>query len=386
MPSSSTTQSDLPIGFIHCVERLTHTKLDQAIRVAGGGNNRVYQVKLKDGRFMAAKCYPRTPEDPRDRLGTEYGAVRFMVGLGLGSLIPTALGADPEGFYQNDDSIVSDGQTVKKLTCKKNIGIALYEWIDGTPIGAAGSRQESDIEALLNLLRSLHMHRNKKEAAAQPAASEACFSGLDLMTRLTQRRETFADTHHCDLRLFLETQLDPLLTQAHTRAQNIYVHFGMNFIEPLTLTQCTLSPADIGFHNALRRPEGGVTFLDFEYFGWDDPVKLTADIMLHPGSALDATERRRLADGVGALYGQDPSFGLRLTALLPLFHLRWCLIFLNEFLPTGWKRRSFAQNSDLNQTEILACQLEKAQHMLNAAQEALTAPMLRNPFPVVPYF
>ena len=40
-----------------------------------------------------------------------------------------------------------------------------------------------------------------------------------------------------------------------------------------------LSPSDFGFHNALLRGRPGVpgardwVFLDFEYFGWDDPAK-----------------------------------------------------------------------------------------------------------------
>ena len=45
-----------------------------------------------------------------------------------------------------------------------------------------------------------------------------------------------------------------------------------------------LSPSDFGFHNALRRPDGTIVFVDFEYFGWDDPAKMMADAMLHPGN------------------------------------------------------------------------------------------------------
>ena len=50
----------------------------------------------------------------------------------------------------------------------------------------------------------------------------------------------------------------------------------------LPVEQRTLSPSDFGFHNALRRPDGRVVFLDLEYFGWDDPAKMISDFLLHP--------------------------------------------------------------------------------------------------------
>ena len=41
------------------------------------------------------------------------------------------------------------------------------------------------------------------------------------------------------------------------------------------------SPSDFGFHNALLKDNGKLCFLDFEYFGRDDPVKLMADFIWH---------------------------------------------------------------------------------------------------------
>ena len=79
---------------------------------------------------------------------------------------------------------------------------------------------------------------------------------------------------------------------------------GLDFDTVLPQEQRSLVPSDFGFHNALRRPDGTLAFFDFEYFGWDDPVKLTADVLLHG--------------------------------------LRWALIVLNEFLPDCWRRRVMA--------------------------------------------
>jgi hypothetical protein len=85
-----------------------------------------------------------------------------------------------------------------------------------------------------------------------------------------------------------------------------------------------------------------LAFLDFEYFGWDDPVKLTADILLDPGRPLKPPQIMRFRRAATRLYGGDPAFANRLSAYLPLFGLRWVLILLNEFIPERCQRRVLA--------------------------------------------
>jgi hypothetical protein len=106
-----------------------------------------------------------------------------------------------------------------------------------------------------------------------------------------------------------------------------------------------------------------LAFLDFEYFGWDDPVKLTADILLHPGRPLEPTQRRRFRRAATQLYGDDPAFASRLSAYLPLFGLRWVFILLNEFIPERWQRRVLAGETG-NWSDVRARQLAHARNFL----------------------
>ena len=115
----------------------------------------------------------------------------------------------------------------------------------------------------------------------------------------------------------------------------------MSFVLPLPGERRSLCPSDFGFHNALRNATG-LTFLDFEYFGWDDPVKLTCDFLLHPGMRLSDSLKRRFVAAALVIYGADPTFARRLSLLYPLFAVRWCLILLNEFLPERWAHRVHA--------------------------------------------
>jgi hypothetical protein len=75
-------------------------------------------------------------------------------------------------------------------------------------------------------------------------------------------------------------------------------------------------------------------------------VKLTADMLHHPGTPLGSPQAVRLRAAALRIYGDDPAFAPRLAALFPLFGLRWVLILLNEFLPERWQRRVAAGDAD----------------------------------------
>jgi len=89
-----------------------------------------------------------------------------------------------------------------------------------------------------------------------------------------------------------------------------------------------------------------LTFLDFEYFGWDDPVKLMSDSLLHPGTPMAAPVRLHFHTAIQRVYEREPDFAPRFEALYPLFGLRWVLILLNEFHPDRWRVRALAGDTD----------------------------------------
>ena len=140
---------------------------------------------------------------------------------------------------------------------------------------------------------------------------------------------------------------------------------SLDFAAELPQEWQSLVPSDFGFHNSLRRGDGSLAFVDFEYFGWDDPVKLTADILLHPGRPLAPEQRRRFRQGAVRLYGEDRTFERRLAAYLPLFGLRWVLILLNEFIPERWQRRVLAGDTT-SWNDAKARQLDHARAFLAA--------------------
>ena len=316
--------------------------------VTGGGNNRVYRAGLADGRKVAAKCYPSQKEDPRDRLGVEFGGLGFLADQGVGQALPRPLAADRE------------------------TGVALYEWIEGEAVSATdpAARRSGDVDQALGVLAKLHDLRLAPGAKDMPPGSDPCFSGADLVAGIAGRRRRLGEVaeDNDSLRAFLLGKFDAALEEATQLAVKSYEAAGMDFHAAITEPERTLSPSDFGFHNARRREDGSLVFLDFEYFGWDDPAKLTADILMHPGTVLGTEEVAEFRAGLANIYRDGDGYDLRLSALWPLFCLRWCMILLNEFLPERWFRRAYADGGRDRET-AQARQLEKSKAMLRRAEE-----------------
>lgn len=302
----------------------------------GGRNSRVYKVRSQ-GQHFALKQYPSRADDPRDRLGTEVAALRLMQRHGI-EVIPRVVAVDRERNF------------------------VLLSWIDGVLVGAPG---DTDIDSATRFLSSVHGLRRAPGAAELQPAAEACLSGGEIERQLCARLALLEKVAAAepDLGTFLSQRVTPAcayyVAEARTRMRANGLDFGME----LPQDKRSLVPADFGFHNSLRQGDGSLAYIDFEYFGWDDPVKVTADILLHPGVPLGGAQQLRFRNAAERLYGEDASFGVRLEALLPLFGLRWVLILLNEFVPERWQRRVLAGAAE-SWGEAKARQLNKARAML----------------------
>lgn len=331
MPSSATDRRD---ATWMAVEALTGEPVRELVPVRRSGNSRVFRATTKTGTF-ALKLYPPRGKDPRDRLGVEAAALDFMRARGI-------------------------GQTPRPITADRGRNAALLEWIEGDPVAAPA---EADIDAALAFLDRLHKAACE-DAKGLPLASEACLSAAELERQIARRLIRLAEAGRKapQLAAFLDKEMTVAADTLTAMAKARYAGIGLAWEADLEEGRRTLSPSDFGFHNALRRPDGTLAFLDFEYFGWDDPAKLACDVLLHPGMDLPAGLKLRFLDGVRTLFGGDLTLAVRLDALYPLFGLRWCAILLNEFLPEKWALRVHAGESDAAAAQ--ARQLTKARALL----------------------
>ena len=137
-------------------------------------------------------------------------------------------------------------------------------------------------------------------------------------------------------------QLEKTLSEAETR-------------EELSTDELILSPSDFGFHNVLEH-DGELFFVDFEYAGWDDGIKLLCDFSCQPELPVTNAQARQFCEIVERNL-TIPLLMERVIMLTPLHRLKWCCILLNEYLPGGRDRRV---HSGLRTPGLREAQLVKA--------------------------
>jgi len=313
-------------------------------RIGGGRNSQIYRLTCGRSATYAGKLYFRHGSDDRDRLDVEFSSLQFLWENRI-RCIPQPIGADREHGY------------------------AVYEYVDGRKISAP-EVTDSDIDYAVQFLARLKQLKSRKKSWNFPPASEACFSVQAIVNNIELRLNRLSaiqngGAQYQALHKFLANNLTPAYTEIIKWCQSTLSQSEISFAADLGPEERMLSPSDFGFHNALRRSDGRIIFLDFEYFGWDDPAKMVSDFLLHPAMELSAEHKRRFLSGILNRFGDCRYLDRRVESVYPLFGLKWCLILLNEFIPEELLRRGFASKSELNINDLQTAQLSKARIMLS---------------------
>ena len=301
----------------------------------GGGNSRVLKVTTADGLRLTAKVYPGPTADGQDRLAVESEALNFIRLHGI-ECVPQPIASD----------------SVKQC--------AVFEYIEGAKV-TSSEVSESDIDQATQFLTRLGGLKKIPDSSRLPRAAEACFSVRGIIANLDTRLASLEVTGAQE---FLTAEFAPAFQRTVEWCEERTSNEGESMGIELAINDRTLSPSDFGFHNVLRRSSGDLVFLDFEYFGWDNPAKMISDFLLHPAMDLSPYLKARF---VATMAGNNPVLMERLETVFPLFGLKWCLILLNAFLPEYRLQRSL---DDSKLDETLERQSEKARLMLSTVERA----------------
>ncbi|MEG3969494.1 phosphotransferase [Microcoleus sp. T2B6] len=312
-------------------------------KIGGGRNSRVYKLSCENDSYYAAKVYFRHYSDQRNRLQTEFSSLQFLWENGVKS-IPQPIAAD------------------------RNLGCAVYEYIAGEKI-IPQEVTNNEIDVAANFLVQLAELKSRENSHLLPQASEAFFSVRGVVDNIEQRYKRLSslpksDTPYIELEKFLSDDFMPAWSKIATWCQERLSQSQMSWDAEIEEEEKTLSPSDFGFHNAIRRDNGEIIFVDFEYFGWDDQAKAIADFLLHPAVELGESLKQRFLDQMLCGFKDSKHLAERVEIVYPLFGLKWCLILLNEFVPQDLLRRGFAQAIDLDRSKLQIEQLAKAKRML----------------------
>jgi len=327
---------------------MLHKPVQAVVRIGRGGNSKVYCVVCEDGSRYAAKLYFQRTMDGLDRLDVEFSSLRFL--------------------WENGERCVP-----QPIAADRRNQIALYQYIDGTEIDSR-TVSDLDIERLVSFAARLKRLAALELTDQLPHAAEACFSFVALHNSILRRFERLGAVHgedagYADMQRFLSQEFAPALDAVVERARARIGEAAWRV--ELPRSAWTLSPSDLGFHNALRRPDASIVLLDFEYFGRDDPAKMISDFVLHPAMELNESAKRSYTERMLECFSSDHALPDRLTLSYPLFGLKWCMILLNEFVPKFLERREFAVEIGTDRERVRARQLEKSQRMLGSIMNEL---------------
>lgn len=316
------------------------TSLDD---IGGGRNSKVYKLTCERSEQYAAKLYFRHSLDPRDRLETEFSSLKFL--------------------WENAVRCIP-----RPIAVDRDRGWAIYEYIDGKKISSE-EVTNSDVDYATQFIGKLKELKTREGSSDLPVASEACFTFQGVVNNIEQRMNRLSTLsngklEYRELRDFLTDDFRPSLDVIESWCVSSLNESGISFVDPLGYQEKTLSPSDFGFHNALRRTDGQIVFVDFEYFGWDDPAKLISDFLLHPAMRLRECVKKRFVAKILSLFEDHMHLAKRVEVIYPLFGLKWCLILLNEFIPADLLRRRYASRIAHDIGQLQARQLSKARRML----------------------
>jgi len=315
-------------------EQLAGAPVRALVPATSGANSRIFRLETRDGVF-ALKSYPARANDKRNRADVEWRTLQFLTQRGVAT-VPKPLARDADGQF------------------------LLMEWIDGALLTA---HQPADVEEAAAFIAKIFSLSSDPEAGQFPLASEACLSRHEIVRQLEERL-AWLDADGA-VGPFLADTFRPALSRA-TEQAGVATSDEALLPDPLR----RLIPADFGFHNVVRQGDGRLRYIDFEYFGWDDPAKVTADFIVHPAMELSADDRRAFVAGIVPSVPADSGFVVRLRRDLPLYALRWALILFNPF------RRDRADElpgEPQQRAALLASRTGKARTVLARASESVSA-------------
>lgn len=310
--------------------------------LSGGRNNRVAKVELSGSSYLL-KNYFYSVHDQRDRLNNEYSFADFAWSSGCRCI--------PKPVFRSN-----------------GLRSALYEYVPGIVVNSR-SVSMNDIAQAIDFVMGI----NKQKAKAPenfPVASEAGFSITEHVENTERRVKRLSEiTGDSSAAIAVRNQIDeriiPLWNKV-VRAVKTVLANDKSLAKDLKPNERWLSPSDFGFHNAIQKADGEIIFVDFEFAGWDDPVKLICDFANQPDNILRDDFSGKFRQKIFESQPVSDRIRDRHRILQPVFQLKWVCIILNHFLPLGKDRNLFtnSENLEKKQTE----QITKMERMLGRAE------------------
>jgi hypothetical protein len=284
-------------------EAIIGVKINKIEIASRGANSSIFKATDINSKDYAVKIYPN---DSTQRQQRESFAFNLLASNDIQN-IPYFFGADTLS------------------------NISVMQWIDSSsPLNI----NEDDIVTCSEFIASIMAISKNEYSEKFLTAKQACFSGNEIIDQVEDRisRLLGVSNQNKILDPFLNKEVIPMCKELIRNGKNRCSDLRIELNQTLSPDSWRIIPADFGFQNTLRKVNGSLEFFDFEYFGWDDPVKGVTDFILHPSYFMPKTFKEIVSKTIFQNACLDHLFFSRLYAFTPFYIGRWSLIMLNNFL------------------------------------------------------
>jgi len=260
-------------------------------------NSNTYQLYTKKGKYVC-KYYPTSDINcDRSRLETEMLAYTLL-----------------------ENNKISNIPKLKSVN--RNLNCVLFDYVNGEKIKNYNEIHIKHAVRFIERLQKINFSKNRLKFLAK----EAITSINDLFSQITKRVVKLDRIKILDNSTIKHFEN---IKDYFNEIRDKY-HHTVKYNKIIPKCKLVLSPSDFGFHNALSYNDD-ILWLDFEYFGFDDPAKLIIDFILHPGMNLNDKLALDWYNKTSEIFKDDKYLNKRIQLYWPFICIRWCLIILLRY-------------------------------------------------------
>ncbi len=288
---------------------------DKIKKIKGGINSTVYKI-TKNNKNICLKIYPINSEK-KNRHINEFKSFQIL---------------RKNNIYTSPIP----------LNISNNLQISSYSWLKGKKLKIL---KEKNINNLLNFFMKLKKLSDNTNISKLNYASESSVNILNIYNynkiRILKLKKLNYDN---------KTLIDHLnLIEDTNNKNNIYLKkfIRKNRVKTiLPKKNLLLSPSDVSLKNIINLNNRDF-YIDFEYFGWDDPCKTLSDIIWHPSMKISSDIYDIFINRFSKIFEEDSLFKERLINTFNLYGVRWSLIMLNIFNNIKFENHKISKKIDL---------------------------------------
>ena len=313
--------------------------------INAGQNNRLFLLTDSKNKKLFVKFYYK---DDRDRLNREFEAYKHLREKGFKSV--------PDALLKNEDEY---------------FGVYSFEDGHAKPVQ---DYTKSDIDKCVDFIIALeNLNPSESSYQFQPTVM-GCLSLSDYIRNITFRLEKFnkdiddgiAESQQIidfAKKINLTEEINGFIAKATSKLTEEDIN------RPLDIASTRFNPGDFGPQNTLFREDQSVCFVDFEYFGWDDPARIVANFLQHDQTSdLSDDLKKYFLERYKSSTSLPQHQIDRLEAVLELAGIEWLTIHLFAISKDKLDSRKFA-DPNFNLEEYVKIQIEKATRRLQQLRE-----------------